>query len=283
MYGAFLVLNDANHLHFVAGGHRADAHDNLSRVQFDSGEDAWLHVGEVDRPSWISLVQDIVAINPDSASEKALSINALKQDPRTCNLSAVSEPAQLSFFAGVPLTSKNGHNIGAICVVDRTERPPLSAFEADFLTDSARRCMTLLDLARERAFHTRWTAIQEELDIFLKSRSLHSRLLQEPQPPAGHKSSIQGKKAGGAEREDPNTFADDLLSGLDNLPMKGEESQRLIDAEIERDHRIAEHYNAKDARSLTAKRGKDDERGLAKGETTYRKIFRRAAECLHLR
>lgn len=54
----------------------------------------------------------------------------------------------------------------------------------------------------------------------------------------------------------------------------------MIDAEIKRDHRIAEHDNNKDARSLTAKRGRDDERGPPKGETTYRKVFRRAAECL---
>ena len=281
MQGAFLVLNDANRLHFVAGGHRADADDNLSRIEFDSGEGAWLHVGEVDRPTWISLFQEIVAISPESACERAFCIPALQRDSRTCNLLVVSEPAQLSFFAGVPLTSKNGHNIGAVCVVNRTERPPLSTFEADFLADTARRCMNLLELARERDFHNRWTAMQEGLDIFLRSRSLHNQLLEEPQTPAGRKSSIQKKEAGGAERVDPNTLTEDPLSGLDDPPVEGGESQRLIDAEIERDHRIAGHDNARDARSLTAKRVKDDERGLPKGETTYRKIFRRAAECLH--
>jgi hypothetical protein len=278
--GAFLVLNDADRLHFVAGGHRADTDDKPSQIDFDSGEGTWLQIGEVDRPTWILLFQEIVAINSESASERAFSIPALKQDPRTCNLSAVSQPAQLSFFAGVPLTSKNGHNIGALCVVNRTERPPLSTIEADFLVDTARRCMNLLEFARERGFHDRWTAMQEELDIFLKSRSLHTQLLREPQTPAGRKSSIQKKKESGAERVDPNTLADDPLSGLDDPPVEGGESQRLIDAEIERDHRIAEHDNAKDARSLTGKRGKDDERGLPKGETAYRKIFRRAAECL---
>ncbi|KAF2844000.1 hypothetical protein T440DRAFT_512414 [Plenodomus tracheiphilus IPT5] len=278
--GAFLVLNDANHLHFAAGGHKADADDNLSRVEFDSGEGAWLHVGEVDRPTWISLFQEIIAINPESASERAFSIPDLKRDPRTCNLSAVSEPPQASFFAGVPLTSKNGHNIGAICVVDRTERPPLSTFEADFLADTARRCTNLLELAREHGLHKRWTALQEELDVFLQSRSLHTQLIEEPQTPAGCKYSIQQKNASGAERVDPNALADDPLSGIDDPPVEGAESQRLVDAAIERDHRIAEHDNAKDAQLLIAERGKDNERGLPKGETTYRRTFRRAAKCL---
>lgn len=280
MQGAFLVLNDGNRLHFIAGGHKADADDRLSRVQFDSGEGTWLHVGEADRPTWISLFQEIIAIDPKSANERAFNIPTLKQDPRTRNLSAVSGPAQLSFFAGVPLTSKNGHNIGAICVVNRTERPPLSTHEAAFLADTARRCMDLLELARERGFHSRWSVMQQELDIFLKSRNLHAQLLEEPPTPAGLNSSIQKKESHGAERVDPQKLADDPLSGLDNPPVEGSESQRLKDAEVERDHRIAENDNATDARSLTAKRGNNDERGLPKGETTYRKIFRRAAECL---
>ena len=283
-----MVLNDASRLHFIAHGHRNDADDDFSRVVFDSGDAAWLDVSVADRPTWISIFQEIIALNgsdTSSASERAFSIPALQKDPRTSSLSVASEPAQLSFFAGVPLTSKNGHNIGAVCVVNRTERPPLSTSEADFLADTARKCMDLLELARERGFHHRWTAVQEELDIFLKSRTLHAQLLEEPQTPAGRNTSKQHKDVDktsrhGAERVDPDTLAEEPLTGLGDPPIKGGESKRLIEAEIERDHRIGKNDNAKDARSLTAKRGQDDERGPSKGETTYRKVFRRAAECL---
>ena len=288
MQGAFVVLNDASRLHFIAHGHRNDADDDFSRVVFDSGDAAWLDVSVADRPTWISLFQEIIALNgseTSSASERAFSIPALQKDPRTSSLSVASEPAQLSFFAGVPLTSKNGHNVGAVCVVNRTERPPLSTSEADFLADTARKCMDLLELERERGFHHRWTAVQEELDIFLKSRTLHAQLLEEPQTPAGRNTSKQHKDVDktsrhGAERVDPDTLAEEPLTGLGDPPIKGGESKRLIEAEIERDHRIGKNDNAKDARSLTAKRGQDDERGPSKGETTYRKVFRRAAECL---
>jgi hypothetical protein len=271
------VLNDANRLYFVAGGHRAETDNQLSRIDLEFGESTWLQVGDVDRPTWTSLFQEITAIDSKSASERVFSIPALKRDPRTCNLSAVSEPAHLSFFAGVPLTSQNGHNIGAVCVVSRTERPPLSTVEANFLFDTARRCMGLLELARVHGFHNRWVAMQGELDIFINSHSLHTQLLEEPQTPAGRKSK---EKADRAERVDANTLADDPIAGLDDPPVEGGESQRLVDAEIERDHRIADLDNTKDARSLTAKRDNDDERGLPKGETMYRKTFRRAAECL---
>ncbi|KAK7178257.1 sensor histidine kinase response regulator (hsp90-like protein) [Paraphaeosphaeria sporulosa] len=286
--GAFLVLNDANRLHFVAGGHRVDADDTPSRVLFDSGDGAWLHISEADRPTWISLFQDIIAINacePRSASERAFSIPALQRDPRTSKLSVVSEPVQLSFLAGVPLTSKNGYNIGAICVVNRTERPPLSASEAVILADSARRCMDILEVARERGLYNRWTAVQEELDNFLESRSLHAQELRVPQTYIGRKCSAQNKNADrtdehGAERVDAETLANGALAEMNDPTVEGGESARLVKAEIQRSHRFAERDNALDARSSTAKPGKDDDRGLPKGETTYRQAFRRAAECL---
>lgn len=289
MQGAFLVLADADRLHFIAGGHRTTANDGFPQVRFDSGDDAWSLVGDTDRATWTSLFQEIIngkAAEEDSAGQSAFSIPALAKDPRTSNLSAVSVAAELSFFAGIPLTSQNGHNIGAICVIDSNERPPLAAHEIELLTDTARRCMNLLELARERGWHNRWTAMQEELDIFLKSRSLHAQLLEEPQTPSGHKSSKEKKdvdttKENEAKRIKPESLSQESLVAVGDPPVEGGESQRLVDVEIERDHRIAEKDNKQDARSLTAKRGKDDERGLPKGETTYRKVFRRAAQCLH--
>lgn len=288
MQGSFLVLTDANRLHFIAGGHRIGADDVFPQIRFDSGDDAWSLVGDTDRATWISLFQEIIhskAAEQDSASQTAFSIAALGKDPRTSELSAVSTTAKQSFFAGVPLTSQNGHNIGAICVFDPKERPALAVHEIEFLNDTARRCMDLLELARERGFHNRWTAMQEELDSFLKSRSLHAQLLEEPQTPSGRKSSkekegVDNTKGNEAKRVEPETLSQEPLAAAGDPPVEGGESQRLVDAEIERDHRIAERHNKQDARSLTAKRGKDDQRGLPKGETTYRKVFRRAAQCL---
>ena len=285
MQGAFLVLTDANRLHFIAGGHKISADDGFPQIQFDSGDDAWSLVGDTDRATWISLFQEIIhskAAEQDSASQTAFSIPALGKDPRTSELSAVSATAKLSFFAGVSLTSQNGHNIGAICVVDPNERPPLAAPEIGFLNDTARRCMNLLELARERGFHNRWTAMQEELDIFVKSRSLHAQLLEEPQTPSRRKSSkgergVDKTKENEAKRVEPETLSQEPLGATGDPPVEGGELERLVDAEIERDHRIAERENKQDARSLRAKRGKDDERGLPKGETTYCKVFRRAA------
>lgn len=199
----------------------------------------------------------------------------------------MSAPAKLSFFAGVPLTSKNGHNIGTIGVVDPTEKPPLATPEVDFLTDTARKCTILLESARERGSHSRWTATQEELDIFLRSRTLHAQSLKEPQITSERKSSkeeegVNGTKEHEAKRIEPETLSQEPLSAMHDPPVEGSESQKLVEAEIERDHCIAERENKQDARSLTSSRGKDDERGLPKGETIYRKVFRRGASACAL-
>lgn len=145
--------------------------------------------------------------------------------------------------------------------------------------------MEQLDLARERGFHNRWAAVQQEIDNFLKSRSLHARLHEEPHIPASRKFIVQDKNTKksnepGAGEEKPNTSTEKPLPLLDDPPVGGEESKRLMDAEIERDKRIAKHGYSKELPILTAERGQDVKRGHAQGETTYRTIFRRAAECL---
>jgi hypothetical protein len=275
------VLNSGDRLHFIAGGHRVDPQDPRSLVHLQFGDGAWLHIEEADRSIWASLFQEITAIDvstPGPASERVFSIPDLRHDPRTSKLSVVSKSTHFSFFAGVPLTSKNGHNVGAICVVNGTGRPPLSASEADFLTDTAQRCIDLFELARERGFHNRWTGMQGELDNFLTSRSLHAQLLEEPQTSIGRRSSTMKKdvertaelKAG---HVDAITVVEEPLSGLSDSPVEGRESRRLADAEAERDDRIDKHDNVKNAQSPTAERGKDDERGLPTGKTAYRVLF----------
>jgi hypothetical protein len=97
VYGVFLVLNDAKRLHFVAGGHRVDAADRFSRIDFDDGDAKWLHIEEPDRPIWILLFQEIIGNNAFGSGlgdERVFSIPDLKQDPRTGITSDLKERTQ---------------------------------------------------------------------------------------------------------------------------------------------------------------------------------------------
>lgn len=274
------MLTDAGRLHFVTGGYRADANDPYFRVHFDTGGPSWLHLSGPDRRIWISVFQEVLAFKASDPGRLedvgAFSIPDIVHDARTVGLSAVPAGEAHSFFAGVPLTSASGQRIGVICVFDRTNRPPLSTSEVSLLVETAQKCGKLLELARERNFHKRWTVVQRELDTFLRSRSLHSELLKSPQtsapngPPQTADSAESGHKTLNKVTEIP-------LSGIRDPPVEGVESQRLADAEIRRDHNMA----ARDEHEL-ARSSRDQNHGQRSlnGETIYRKIFRRAAECL---
>lgn len=82
-------------------------------------------------------------------------------------------------------------------------------------------------------------------------------------------------------RVDPTQTAEEPLFRQGSPEIKGAESERLLQAEIERDRRIAHDDKHADARSL--KSGVDDDGDREEhstAETTYRKVFNRAAQCL---
>jgi hypothetical protein len=279
VYGIFLVFNDAEKLHFIAGGRRRDTGGQAIGAGFEFGTCDWLRLKEQDQSTWASIVQEIIthdASDMNPGNERVFSIPNLKRNPRTATLSAVTGPTNLKFLAGVPLTSQCGHNIGALCVSDRVKRPPLSQAESAIMTDAARRFMGLLDLARERDSYSRQTALQEELNTFLQSVSLHAQLLEDVRTPVKFKSSEEGHTVNDTKESN----AEKPLSKLSGPTAEREESERMVGAELERDYRILAHDNGNDAPSLTARRDRDDERGSPRGETIYRKVFRKAAECL---
>jgi hypothetical protein len=57
----------------------------------------------------------------------------------------------------MPITLKHGVNIGIVFVVDGFMRKELSTRESNFLIITLKKCMQLLEFARERGFHDRWT------------------------------------------------------------------------------------------------------------------------------
>jgi GAF domain-containing protein len=70
-------------------------------------------------------------------------------------LASVAEAPNLTFYAGTPITSEHGVNIGIVSVVDGSMRKELSAREGNFLTTTLKQCMQLLEFAREREYYDR--------------------------------------------------------------------------------------------------------------------------------
>ncbi|MGI8718886.1 MAG: GAF domain-containing protein [Lapillicoccus sp.] len=68
-------------------------------------------------------------------------------DPRTLANPLVAGEFGLRFYAGVPLTTHDGHNLGALCVIDREPRA-VTDEELATLTDLAALVMDELEVRR---------------------------------------------------------------------------------------------------------------------------------------
>lgn len=88
--------------------------------------------------------------NGDEYSTNAMIVPDCRKDPRFRDRDyVVSEPG-VRFYAGVPITTKNGHRIGIYAVSDEKPRDALSAADVRFLEDVAATVMEHLELAKDR-------------------------------------------------------------------------------------------------------------------------------------
>jgi GAF domain-containing protein len=80
-------------------------------------------------------------------SDKPLVIADAQLDPRFCTNPLVTSDPYIRFYAGVPLESPDGHNLGTLCVLDRLPRHFTSS-QVDLLCDLAQLVMRELDIRR---------------------------------------------------------------------------------------------------------------------------------------
>ncbi|KJX98408.1 sensor histidine kinase/response regulator like protein [Zymoseptoria brevis] len=140
----------------------AEATRTLS-LQDDSvheiADDLWL--GHTRIPRGYSVCEDTVMNTPnpgpkDSDSESDYDamvhiVNDLSEDSRFCDRPFVTGGPRARFYAGVPITTPKGINIGAYCVLDDRKRDTLDATSMRFLMDMSATVMTHLDMVRAQA------------------------------------------------------------------------------------------------------------------------------------
>ncbi|TFC65225.1 protein kinase [Cryobacterium sp. TMT2-4] len=81
-------------------------------------------------------------------SEGPWVVEDARTDPRALANPLVAEEFGLQFYAGVPLTTRNGYNLGTLCVIDFRPRA-ITAPELRILTDLAALVMSELELRLE--------------------------------------------------------------------------------------------------------------------------------------
>lgn len=85
------------------------------------------------------------AQDPDTSSMAHI-INNLAEDTRFCDKPYVLNGPKARFYAGVPITTQNGINIGTLCVLDDKPRDGLGLRQVEFLRSLASTIMSYLEL-----------------------------------------------------------------------------------------------------------------------------------------
>jgi diguanylate cyclase (GGDEF)-like protein len=86
------------------------------------------------------------------AGDETLVVPDARQDPRFCTNPLVISDPKICFYAGTPLQSRNGHNLGTLCVVDRQPRN-FSTTQVRLLEDLAQLVLRELELRRLATVH----------------------------------------------------------------------------------------------------------------------------------
>ena len=98
----------------------------------------------------------------------AFIVNDLSQDSRFNQLPFVAGPPYFRYYAGVPLTTNRGINIGSLFVIDDQVRPDLTEDQRIFMTVMSRNVMAHMELGREAEERRRGQTMSRGLARFVE-------------------------------------------------------------------------------------------------------------------
>ncbi len=104
--------------------------------------------------------------------DEVLVIPDLTDDPRFRDAEFVTGEKALRFYAGAPLRTREGHNVGTLCLMDRRVRPPLDGKGLRLLCQLAEVVVDTMELrsAQDQARRTLLRAVEEDALTGLMSR-----------------------------------------------------------------------------------------------------------------
>lgn len=147
---AMIFFFDAEYAYIIAESTRTmSLHDNSKHAPKDS---LWLGFTKIPRGLSICEATADLPANQGSNARDGYSaglahiINDLTKDARFADRPFVKGGIKARFYAGVPITTPSGANIGALCVLDDKPRDGLEHDQVEFLRSMASTVMSHLEL-----------------------------------------------------------------------------------------------------------------------------------------
>ncbi|KAL8894794.1 MAG: hypothetical protein Q9192_004045 [Flavoplaca navasiana] len=138
----------------------------------EEGDALWVGCGSVDKAG--RLCERTIELPPNAGTYPCFTVTDLSSDERFSQLPFVTGDPHFRFYAGTPLTTKNGVNIGSLFVLDTKVRPKLSPTQERFLGTIAATVMGHLEVNREAEERSKVLRMAKGLNAFVEGKSSFS-------------------------------------------------------------------------------------------------------------
>lgn len=166
---AMISLIDREKQYFVAESTKTLNLDNSNKSE-EEGDGLWFGCGTVDKSG--RLCEKTIELPPSLASSPSLfTVTDLSKDKRFNQLPFVTGPPYFRFYAGTPLTTKKGVNIGSLFILDDVVRPQLSADHELFLATVAQTVMKHMEITMEAEERKKVMRLSLGMNAFVEGKS----------------------------------------------------------------------------------------------------------------
>ncbi|KAJ6114783.1 CheY-like superfamily [Penicillium sp. IBT 16267x] len=163
---AVISLIDCETLYVIAEGSRSLNLANNDRYD-EFGDGLW--VGCSRGPVAGTLCEKTITLTPPQGKQHAFFVvEDLKEDPTFCQLACVAQEPHFRFYAGTPLKTPNGTNIGSLYVIDPQPDHCLADLEKETLGNIADAVMEYLETSRQSLEANRLTKVLAGLNAFVQ-------------------------------------------------------------------------------------------------------------------
>ncbi len=136
----------------------------------DEGDGLWFGCGTVDKSG--RLCEKTIELPPSVASSPSLfTITDLSKDERFNQLPFVAGAPSFRFYAGTPLTTKKGVNIGSLFILDDVVRPRLSHDHEQFLATIAQTVVKEMEITKEAEERKKVMRLSLGMNAFVEGKT----------------------------------------------------------------------------------------------------------------
>lgn len=115
--------------------------------------------------------QKTIELPPVPNGFPCFTVTDLSQDSRFNQLPFVTGPPFFKYYAGTPLTTNKGINIGSLFILDNVVRPPLTENQQLFLGSVAQIIMKHMEMSREAKERRKVMRMSRGLNAFVEGKS----------------------------------------------------------------------------------------------------------------